>query len=98
MKFVKARGILQYFAILSRKSVSGRIRRGELRNVSAAQALNRDGENQVKADMFHAYGSTGIFACRANGSHLVNDQLFRNNGCEPLNKLTDGGSKRPNEK
>jgi hypothetical protein len=44
MNFVKSRGILQYFAIL----------RWKLRDLCVADALNRDGEEQVKADLFHA--------------------------------------------
>jgi hypothetical protein len=44
MNLMKARGIFQDFAIL----------RWKLRDICVAEALNRDGEEQVKADLFHA--------------------------------------------
>jgi hypothetical protein len=44
MNLMKARGILQCPAIIRRK----------LRHIRVAQALNCDGEEHVKADLFHA--------------------------------------------
>jgi hypothetical protein len=44
MNLMKARGILQDFAIL----------RWKLRDLCVADALNRDGEEQLTADLFHA--------------------------------------------
>jgi hypothetical protein len=63
MNLMKARGILQDFAIL----------RWKLRDLCLADALNRDGEEQVTADLFHAQPNENKL------SHGSRERVFASN-------------------